>query len=73
MTGFRDQGARRHSRHYVEHSDRVKAGQSVLLGRRSRGLVQHAGLQVAGDAKTNLRAVQFGMGRQARCGPGLVR
>jgi hypothetical protein len=43
MTGFRDRGARRHSRHYVEHSDRVKASQSVLLVRRSRGLVQHAG------------------------------
>ncbi len=43
MAGFRDRGARRHSRHYVEHSDRVKARQGVLLGRRSRGLVQHAG------------------------------
>jgi hypothetical protein len=28
---------------YVEHSDRVKARQGVLLGHRSRGLVQHAG------------------------------
>ena len=44
MAGFRDRGARRHSRHYVEHSDRAKARQGVLLGRRSRGLVQHAGL-----------------------------
>ncbi len=42
MAGFRDRGARRHSRHYVEHSDRAKARQGVLLGRRSRGLVQHA-------------------------------
>ncbi len=39
----RDRGARRHSRHYVEHSDRAKARQGVLLGRRSSGLVQHAG------------------------------
>lgn len=43
MTDFRDRGVRRHSRRYVEHSDRVKVSQSVLLGRRSRGLVQHAG------------------------------
>jgi len=42
MTGFRDRGARRHSRHYVEHSDRVKASQGVPLGRRSRGLVLYA-------------------------------
>jgi hypothetical protein len=28
---------------YVEHSDRAKASHDVLLGRRSRGLVQHAG------------------------------
>jgi hypothetical protein len=43
MTGFRDRGARRHSRHYVEHSDRAKDSQSVLLGRRNSGLVQYAG------------------------------
>jgi len=43
MTGFRDRGARRHSRHYVEHSDRTKASQGVALDRRSSGLVQYAG------------------------------
>jgi hypothetical protein len=42
MTSFRDRGARRHSRHYVEHSDRVKASQGVPLDRRSRGLVLYA-------------------------------
>jgi len=43
MAGFRDQGAHRHSRHYVEHSDRAKASQGVALDRRSSGLVQYAG------------------------------
>lgn len=43
MAGFRDRGARSHSRHYVEHSDRVKASQGVPLDRRSSGLVQFAG------------------------------
>lgn len=43
MTGFRDRGARKRSRHYVEHTDRVKARQGVPLDRRSRGLVRYAG------------------------------
>ena len=43
MTGFRDRGARRHSRHSVERADRVKASQGVPLDRRSSGLVQYAG------------------------------
>ena len=43
MTGFRDRGVRRHSRHYVEYADRVKVSQGVPLDRRSRGLVQYAG------------------------------
>jgi len=43
MTGFRDREARRHSRHYVEHSDRAKASQGVPLDRRSSGLMQYAG------------------------------
>ena len=43
MGGFRDRGARRHSRHYVEHSDRAKAGQGAPLGRRSRRVVRNAG------------------------------
>jgi hypothetical protein len=43
MAGFRDRVARRHSRNYVEHSDRAKASQGVLLSRRSRELVQYSG------------------------------
>jgi len=43
MRGFRDRGARRHSRHYVEHSDRVKDAQGVPLGRRSRRVVRTMG------------------------------
>jgi len=43
MTDFGDRGARRYSRHYVEHSDGAKAWQGVALDRRSSGLVQYAG------------------------------
>jgi len=43
MTGFRDRGAHRHSRHYVEHADRAKASQGVALEGRSSGLMQYAG------------------------------
>jgi hypothetical protein len=43
MTGFRDRGVRRHSQHYIEHADRVKASQGVPLIRRSRGVVRYAG------------------------------
>lgn len=43
MIGIRDRGARKHNRHYVEHSDRAKASQGMLLGRRSRTLVLDAG------------------------------
>jgi len=43
MTGFHDRGAHRHSRHYVEHADRVKASQGVPLDGRSSGLVQYPG------------------------------
>ncbi len=44
MSGFHDRGACRRSRSYVEHADRVKAAQGVPLGRRSRTLVEAAGL-----------------------------
>jgi len=40
---FATEERRRHSRHYVEHSDGAKASQGVLLDRRSSGLVQYAG------------------------------
>lgn len=43
MAGFRDREARRHSRHYVELFDRVKASQGVLLDCHSRELVQYVG------------------------------
>ena len=43
MTGFRDRGAHRHSGNYVEHPDRVKDGQVVLLDRRSRVRVPGSG------------------------------
>ncbi len=48
MRGFRDRGPRRHSRNYVEQSDRVKAGQGVPLGRRSRGATGNADLSSSG-------------------------
>jgi len=43
MADFRDQGAHRHSRHYVEPSDQAKASQGEALDRRSSGMVQYAG------------------------------
>jgi len=37
MTGFRDQGARRQVRRYVERSNKAKASQGAPLRRRSNG------------------------------------
>jgi hypothetical protein len=56
MAGFRDREARRHSRHYVEHFDGVKARQGVLLDRRSRGVVQHTGYNAIRTCSQSVRS-----------------